>query len=372
MSDDALSRFRVFLAGRAGVSDPDHELLRHEMGATINRHRLTGGDEGIQSFNTSQLSWLVVSNPTWSREQTFVLGLMVSSLVDGEYEIFAKAQAEGLLPAAWTWVAWADGFSGTEQELRTRLRTVADAGQHCGAVCLAVRNNPGAIGQDLLRDFCSERIATVYHRLLSKALTGPRAAAVATAQLTLLSERLEVLFAGDTDATLAALVRASDLDHPDVMLAPFKDAASDLTRVAVAQRHLERGRPLESLNLIKELRFLSTAYDQAILIAALAAVECRKFEMAEFYCRNIADEDTRLKIVTRVAQASGDVAAEVDALTTLYERNQHDAQVFIQLVNVLMRIGQTALVQALCADAQERFDGDPTVDAIIRRVLAQK
>lgn len=124
--------------------------------------------------------------------------------------------------------------------------------------------------------------------------------------------------------------------------------------------------------MVKDLRFLSSAYDQAILVAALAALECGKFEMAEFYCRNIADEDTRLKIVTRVAQASGDVGAEVDALTTLYERNQHDVQVFIQLINVLMRIGQTALVSALCADAQERFDGDPAINAIIRRVLTNK
>jgi hypothetical protein len=297
---------------------------------------------------------------------------MLSALVDGEYEVFAKAKAEGLLPASWTWVTWADGFTGNEQDLRNRLRKVSDLRQHCGAVCLAVRNNPAAIGQDLLKDFCSEKLATVYHHVLKKALTGPQAAAIATSQLALLSERLEVLFAGDTDLILATLVRASDLDHPDVMLASFRDAAGDLTRVAVAQRHLERGRPQEALALVKDLRFLSTAYDQAILVAALAALECRKFEMAEFYCRNIADEDARLKIVTRMAQASGDVGAEVDALTTLYERNQHDPQVFLQLVNVLMRIGQTALVQALCADAQERFYGEPAVEAIIRQVMANR
>lgn len=371
MSDDAMVRFRTFLAGRVGVADPDHELLRHEMGATINRHRLTGKDEGIQSFNTSQLSWLVVSNVGWTRTQTFVVGLMLSSLIDGDYEVFAKAKAEGLIPTNWQWVAWADGFSGTGPQLMAKLGTIADLRQRCGAACLAVRTSPAAITPGLLDLFCNETLATVYHVLLRTALRGPQATEIAKAHLTRLAERLDVLFAADTDATLAALVRASDLDQPDTVLQPFKDAAGDLTRVAVAQRLLERGRPQEALDRIKDLRFLSPAYDQAIIVAALAALECGKLEQVEFYTRNIADEDTRLKIVTRLAQARGDAAAEVDALSRLYERNHHDAPVFVQLINVLLRIGQTALAKALCADAQERFDGDAMVDAVIRRVLAE-
>lgn len=372
MSDDALDRFRAFLVRRGAVTDLAQELLRHEMGATINRHRLTGRDEGMQSFNTSQLCGLVITQNGWSREQPFITGLMLSALIDGEHDIFAAAQSEGLIPPSWDWAAWADNFTGDEADLLNRLAGIPHFREQCGAVCLATRSNPRAIGAKLLDRFCQVPLATVYHRLLRQGLNGPQAPAIAASELARLAERLEVLFAVDTDATLAALVGASALDHPERLVAPFRDAAGDLTRTALAQRHLERGRPQDALNLVKDLRFLSSAYNQAILIAALAALECKKFEMAEFYCRNITNEDTRLKITTRIAQATGDVNAEVDALTHLYERNQHDPHVFVQLVNVLRRIGQTALVSALCADAQERFDGDPLVDNVIRQVLTSK
>lgn len=372
MSDEALQRFRDFLVQRGATADASQELLRHEMGATLNRHRLTGGDEGIQSFNTSQLCGLVVAQTAWSREQAFVTGLMLSALIDGEHDIFAAAQAEGLIPAAWTWVSWADGFTGDATELRQRLSVIPHVREQCGAVCLATRTNPGCIGILVMSDFCHVPLATVYHHLLRKALAGPHAAAIATSELARLADHLEVLFAADTDATLAALVGACAIPHPEIMVAKFKDAAGDLTQAALAQRHLELGRPQQALELVKDMRFLSSAYDQAIVVAALSALECKKFEMAEFYCRSIPNEDTRLKIVTRVAQATGDPGVELDALTRLYERNPHDAQVFAQLVGLLMRIGQSALASALCADAQERFVGDAQVDRIIKRVLAPR
>jgi hypothetical protein len=368
MNDEALGRFRTFLS-RRGSAAPDREILLHEMGATINRHRLTGRDEGIHAFNTNQLCGLIISQASWSRDQPFVTGLMLSALIDGEYDIFTTAKNEGLLPADWAWVSWADGFSGDEADLRKRLQSIAPIRERCGAVSLATRANPKAIGARLLGDFRSVPLATVYHQLLRAALTSAQAPTIAVSELTSLAEHLEVLFAADTDATLASLVRASTLDHPDIMTKPFKDAAGDLTRAALAQRHLERGRAQEALTLIKDTRFLSPAYNQAILIAALAALECGKFESAEFYCRSIADDDTRLKIVTRIAQAAGDVSTEVDALSRLYERNPQDAQVFVMLINVLMRIGQGALAKALCAEAQERFLDDPIVERFIRPIL---
>lgn len=368
MNDQALERFRAFLS-RRGSAVADREILLHEMGATLNRHRLTGRDEGIHAFNTNQLCGLVIGQVKWSRDQPYVTGLMLSALIDGEHDIFAMAKNEGLLPVSWTWVSWAEGFSGDEADLRQRLQGIAQIRERCGAVSLATRANPKAIGVQLLGDFRSVSLATVYHQLLRAALTSAQAPTIAVSELACLAEHLEVLFAADTDATLASLVRASTLDHPDIMTRPFKEAAGDLTRAALAQRHLERGRAQEALSLVKDTRFLSPAYDQVILIAALAALECGKFESAEFYCRSIPDDDMRLKIVTRIAQATGDVSAEVDALSRLYERNPQDVQVFVMLINLLMRIGQTALAQALCAEAQERFLDDPIVDRFIRPIL---
>lgn len=375
MSDAALDRFRLFLSRRAtalGVSaNTERELLVHEMGATINRHRLTGRDEGMNAFNTSQLAGLVVAQQAWSREQPFVTGLMLSALIDGEVDIFDAAKDEGLLPPVWTWVAWAQDYHGDESDLRQRIHGIAAIRERCGAVCLAVRTCPAAIGVHLLGEFCQPVLAKVYHRLLAMALTGPSAGAIATHELKRLTQHLEVLFAADTDATLAALVRASDVDHPEVLTAAYQDAAGDLTCTAIAGRHLERGRPGEALELVRNLRFLSSAYDQAVVVAALAAIETGKTEMAEFYCRAIADENVRLKITTRLAQSTGDTATELDSLTTLYQRQPHDAQVFVQLINTLLRIGQTALAQALCAEAQERFFGDVLVERLVRSVLTR-
>jgi tetratricopeptide (TPR) repeat protein len=368
MTDDALDRFRSFLASRNaghGVRD----VLLHEMGATINRHRLTGREEGMQSFNTTQLCELVVSQRTWTREQAFVTGLMLSALIDGESDIFDAAMAEGIVPPAWTWVSWARGFTGNEADLRRRLKAIAAVRERSGAVCLAVRTAPNAIGSALLSDFCLPTFATVYHHLLRVGLTTSNSTAIADSELPRLAQQLEVLFAEDTDLTLATLVRASSYDHPDVITAPFKDAAGDLTRTAIAQRHLEKGRPSEALALVQNLRLLSPAYDQAILIAALAALECGKRDKAEFFARNISDDDTRLKIVTRIAQASGDQAGELDALTRLYERNPTDTDVFIMLTNALLRLGQSALAYALASEAQERFGDDPLVARVIKPIL---
>lgn len=371
MSDEAFDRFRLFLSRRGTSVAPDRDLLEHETGATLNRHRLTGRDEGIQAFNTSQLCSLVIGQQGWSRHQPYVTGLMLSSLIDGELDIFDTAKTEGLIPAGWEWESWAYGFSGDEKELLNRLGGIGPIRERCGAVCLAIRANPSAVGIRLLKDFCTPAMAKVYHQLLRAALSSAQAPAIAASELARLADQLEVLFAADTDATLAALVKASDLDHPDILIKPFKDAAGDLTRTALAQRCLERGRAHEALSMVKDLRFLSPAYDQATLVAALAALECEKFEMAEFYSRNIINEDTRLKIVTRIAQATGNVGVEMESLTCLYERNPQDAEIFVMLITVLMRVGQTALASALCAQAQERFSDDPLVNRIIRPILAR-
>jgi hypothetical protein len=189
--------------------------------------------------------------------------------------------------------------------------------------------------------------------------------------LAILAKNLDILFSADTDRVLASLVDASSLDQPELALLPFKDAAGEWTQVAIARRHLENGRPQVALNMVKDLRFLSPAYEQAIAIAALAALESKDFNMTELYCHSIEDIDLRLKIVTRLAQVRGDVAAEVDALTTLYQRQPHDGQVFVQLIRVLARINQTELAKALCLQAQEQFYDDPTVQSMIQHFLTK-
>jgi hypothetical protein len=372
MTDQNYLDFCSVLRKRQFTGDFQQEVLRHEMGATINRHQLTGQQEGINSFNTSQLSSVVASNAAWTRDHVMVHSLLVSALIDDDHDIFQSAKQYAIIPEKWTWVTWADGFSGNENDLCAQLKLITNPRERCGAVCLATRLNPNCIGKFLLNEFCHPHAATIYHCLLRRALTGSQAKTIATNELTRLATHLEVLFAENTDKTLAALVELSDSDHPEKLVAPFRDAVGEWTNTAIARRHLEHGRAKEALALVKDLRFLSPAYEQATMIAALAALETKQFEKAEFYSRSISDEDARLKIVTRLAQATGDAAAEIDALTCLYERHQRDAQIFVQLINALAKINQGDLIAALCADAQERFMDDAMVNGIIQRVLSPR
>ncbi len=281
------------------------------------------------------------------------------------------AQACGVIPASWTWLAWADGYAGDEADLLARLAALPDLRQRCGAACFATMKRPQAIGRRLLDEFRLASLATVYHRLLRRALNAPQAGSIAAHELAVLSDRLEVLFCTDTDLTIAALVTASDLAHPEARRSPrFEDACGDFTATAIARRHLERGRAREALDQVKDLRFLSPAFDQAIVVAAVAALECGELALCQSYASNIKDQRTRLQVLTRLAQACGDSASELQALVTLATLNPKDGQVFVQLVNLLDRTNHAALARQVCFQAQERFANDPLVAALIQRHAA--
>ena len=370
MTATDISRFATALRAHNHVGSLRDEALRHEMTATLNRNALTRQEEGGFAFNTTQLCWIVSGNPAWTTGHALHGALLLSALIDDRIEIFRDAQIADAIPAAWTWVSWADGFAGDEVELLGRLHGLDDHRQRCGAACLATRNRPQAIGRALLDGFRNAPMATVYHRLLGRALATANARSLAAGELSALGERLEVLFAADTDLTIATLVQASDLDQPSVAVAVFKDACGDFTTTAIARRHLERGRARQALDLVKDLRFLSPAFDQAIVVAALAALECKELELAKNYAGNIKEPRIRLQLITRLAQACGDAAAELNALVALATLCPKDAVTFVQLVNLLDRTKNGDLARQICFQAQERFVDDPLVADLVRRHLA--
>jgi hypothetical protein len=370
MTAPEMARFCTALRRHNQVNDLRDEALRHEMMATLNRNQLTHQDEGGFSFNITQLSWIVSGNPGWTYEHFLVRSLLLSALIEERLDIFRDAQDCGVIPASWTWVAWADGFAGDEAKLLAQLALIADPKQRCGVACLATRLRPQAIGARLLDEFRLTSLATVYHRLLGRALQTPQARSFAAHELEALGDRLEVLFSADTDSVIAALVTASDLAQPELAVAGLKDACGDFTATAIARRHLERGRARQALDLVKDLRFLSPAFDQAIVVAALAALECGDFALSQSYTSNVKDEQTRLRILTRLAQACGDAQTELTSLVTLATLNPKDAQVFVQLIALLDRTKHNDLARQVCFQAQERFVNDPLVDELIRRHIA--
>jgi hypothetical protein len=370
MTTPDMARFCLELRKRNQVGDLRDEALRHEMTATLNRNQLTHQEEGGFSFNTTQLCWIVSSNVTWTPDHYLVQSLLMSAIIEDRIEILRDAQICGVVPAAWTWIAWADGFAGSEDDLLARVEALSDYRQRCAAACLATRQRPAAIGRKLLAGFRMATLAIVYHRLLARVLTTAQAGSLAAGELEALSDSLEVLFCADTDQTIAALVTASALDHPERAVVRLQEACGDFTATAIARRHLERGRARQALDLVKDLRFLSPAFDQAIVVAAVAALECQELELAKNYAGNIKDQRTRLRIHTRLAQACGDASAELQALVSLATLNPKDAQVFVQLVNLLDRTKHNDLARQVCFQAQERFVNDPLVDDVIRRHTA--
>jgi hypothetical protein len=370
MTTPDMPRFIGLLTRHNRFGDLRDEALRHEMMATLNRNQLTQLEEGGLSFNSIQLCWIVTGNPTWTPEHPLVQSLLISALIEDRLEIFRDAQICGVVPATWTWVLWADGFAGSEEELIAQLKGLRDVKQRCGAACLATRRRAEAIGGRLLGEFRLATLALVYHLLLNRALATDHARSLAAGELAALHDSMEVLFAADTDQLIARLVTASDLDHPELVITSLQEACGDFTATAIARRHLERGRPREALGMVKDLRFLSPAFDQAIVVAALAALECADFPLCQNYASNIKDPGTRLRVLTRLAQACGDASTELSSLVALAHMNPRDGQVFVQLVNLLDRTKHSELARQVCMQAQERFTNDPLVEQLIRHHLA--
>jgi hypothetical protein len=363
--------FKTYLAGLDRGTDVGLDVLRHEMGASLNRSRLTRTDEGISAFNTEQLIWAVLGmGDQTAPGHPLVVGLLLSALIDGRADIWDAGERAGLVPAAWTWVAQADAFTGTDADLARLLGTAGELRQRAGAACLVANRRPAAIGPATVALFRHTAFATAYHRLLSAALSGPDAAAVADQELPLLADTLELLFASDVDLTLSRLVRAGSID-PAPVLDRLAGGWDDLTRTAWAERLLSANQPGPALRQIADVRLLSQAWPQAILVAALAHLEAGDLAKAASCAGQIEDEDRRLMVLVRIAQARGDAQVELEHLVTLHERRPADPGVFLQLITLLDRFGRTDVVHGLCLAGQDTFGDHPEVGPILRRILAR-
>lgn len=367
MTAPDMDQFRTYLLSLMRDDDPQAEILRHEMSATLNRNRMTGLQEGIHSFNTDQLCWLLPSNPQWEASHWLVQGLVLSAVIDARWDIVDKAEACNVISELWTWWPIAKGFTGDQAALATLIQGQVEWRQRCGVVSLATRARPELITATLLLDFARADLSRVYYMLLVRGLKGPDGRNLARAALLQCANCPELIFAGDVDPTIAELVRVGQPEDPDLTLAPFKDVIGDLTKGAIAELELERGRPHDALRRLNGLRQLSVSYPRSVLVAVLAALESKNFEIVRRHLPHIPDAKLRFKIATRLAQAVNDPPAELDALTELYELDPNDASVFTQLITALDRMGQDEISRHLCFTNQERFLDQADVLKIIAR-----
>ena len=362
-----LPRFHAFLLSQMREDDPQAEILRHEMGATLNRNRMTGLQEGIHSFNTDQLCWLLPSNPTWGPDHWMVQSLVLSAVIDDREDIVKAAEDCGLVPPAWTWWPLARHFDGTKFELHALYHTQTEWRLRCALVCLATRAHVELIDAQLLGWFARPDLAKVHHQLLSRGIRGPQGRELAQSALQQLASCPELLFVADVDPTLADLIRVAQPHDPDAVLAPFREAIGDFTKGAIAELELERNDPFAALRRLNGLRQLSVAYPRSVLVAVLAALEAKQFDLVRRHVIHIENPIDRLKISTRLAQADGDASAELAALTELYELVPSDPATFSQLIAALERLGQDDIARHLCFTNQERFLDEPAVMKLISR-----
>jgi hypothetical protein len=367
MSAPDFAGFLLALSPMLHSEDPRAEILRHEMGATINRNRLTGLEEGINSFSTDQLCWLAMSNPAWSHGHPLVQALVLSAALDSRWDIVVEAERHRLIPDSWTWWGAAVGFPGSAPELLDFIQGQSEWRVRCGIAALATRGRPSLITPDLLLLFARQDLAKCYHQLLLHGLSGAPTQALANAALSHGANCPELFFVGDVDPLLADLVRLGKPENPDAALAPFREAIGDFTRAAAAELDLERGLFRSALQRLNGIRLLSLAYPRSVLVAVLAALESQEFAIVKKHLPHIADLPTRLKVQTRLAQAENDTAGELDALTELHALTPGDGSVFGQLITVLERLGQDEIARHLCFTNQERFLDEPVLMQIIRR-----
>jgi hypothetical protein len=121
------------------------------------------------------------------------------------------------------------------------------------------------------------------------------------------------------------------------------------------------------LRRLNGLRQLSVAYPRSVLVAVLAALESKHYDIVRRHLEHVPDAKLRFKIATRLAQAEGDASGELNALTELYELEPGDASVFTQLITALDRMGQDEISRHLCFTNQERFLDQPDVMKLIAR-----
>jgi hypothetical protein len=363
-----MNRFVAWLHGWIKAHDPvQAEIARHEMSATVHRYMTTRADCGVSSMNTLQLAWCVVGSgcsPGFI-DHPFFTGLLTSALLDGDPSVFEQAVACEVVPASMAWAAWARDFSGDEMAFIQRLGTLRQLRELAGAVTLATTACPELVGPRILEMLCKPALALVFLRVLEIGLGGPRASEVAQSALELLAKEPEVLFAGRVDRILAMIVPHVPNPRLDELFRPLLPAIGEGTTVAVAENHLRAGRAADALPLVKDTRFLSPWLAKAALIACLASLELGQFEQARHFASHIEDELTRTRIGVRLAQATGDALAESTLLITLHDRDPADADTFVQLLQVLGRLGRQESIRKLCEARRELFARDPMVQRMM-------
>ena len=230
MTAPDMVQFNAYLLSLMREDDPQAEILRHEMSATLNRNRMTGLQEGIHSFNTDQLCWLLPSNPQWDAAHWLVQGLVLSAAIDARWDIIEKAEACNVVPEAWSWWPIARQFTGDQAALVALMQTQVEWRQRCGVVSLASRDRPELITSSLLLDFARPDLARVYYMLLVRGLKGPEGRALGRAGLQQCASCPELIFAGDVDPTLAELIRVGQPeDIPGAVCFLASDDAAFIT-----------------------------------------------------------------------------------------------------------------------------------------------
>ncbi|TVR09326.1 MAG: hypothetical protein EA401_13090 [Planctomycetota bacterium] len=364
--------FRAAVSQQLAVGDLRSEVMRHEMSATVNRMRLTKGDEAINSLNTTQLMWMLIGQDPSSitPQMQVVQGLIASAVIDDQEALVEAAeQYEMIIPSWKGWWDKARSFQGSSEKLNAFLASIRDIRSWGVAACLATKHCPKAINESILRTSHTQWLALVWRQIAERALAHSPPTAITNFIFQQIHDDPAIMMTRDSDTFLASLIRAHQGSDIESKMKPIITLMGHQARVALASRAIDEQRWDRALELVKPIGLLSEVFSTSCTIRALAYLGKRAFGPALKASAGIEEVATRLMMEVRIAQESNDLSQEEQALSKLMQITPKDPAAFIQHLLCLQKQGKQEALRSHALQCMERFMDYPEVKSFIEKQI---
>jgi hypothetical protein len=172
-----------------------------------------------------------------------------------------------------------------------------------------------------------------------------------------------VLASVETDELLSTLVSVS-AEHPQTTLAPFAGWYADRTVMAAAEWHLEHGEANAAIDLCRSLRPYGPCFEQAHLVAGLAACELGDVNRAQDIWRSMEAGVRADALHLRLASLRPALLSDEDVELLVRRIPADRPQSFFAAIKLLIERGSLATARAIGAQRGSEFP-QPEIQALI-------
>ncbi len=352
-ASDGLRRLRTWITAQGLHSTDPGQAIRDEfqrtaLSATVRRMFFFGVESSLTRYSARELLQfqLIISGDfatyfariTWSRAVVEDDGAVLQALADS-----------GMVDEQVAWTtqlpATADGLTGEELHVWRLLQCRRDPLLFSVDWLWAITNELPRVGAAMVlavlpqRSDCTQSINQWLQR---------HPAALASVE---------------TDDLLTALV-SSSAEHPQTTLAPFAGWYADRTVLAAAEWHLEHGESRAAIDLCRTLRPYGPCFEQAHLVAGLAACELGDANQAHDIWRSMPVGVRADALYLRLAALRPALADDAD-IELLARRIPVDRpQTFFSAIKLLIERGSLTLARDICRVRTAEFP-HPEIQALI-------